>query len=272
MTTAMKAPKTTDAPEIFEAPPKFPLDSIEAQAIEKVRGWFKFVPGPLPPLGSSSVATTRPTADMLFRACQAWAASGRRPGYYTQDVVHDHDPLGRAILAGMTEVIRKHDRVVVADAIGEQLLLTGGTRGQLLQNDERMSRTAGELVSIERRLNWLYEVLPRDVAALRPLPPGKVAQRLHARRKELVAALDDAFSASHIPQGRAAVDSLLQHPHPGTPAVVHSVNGWVAIADASRNGAELPERFVEDWSGIVPAACESFEEWPALAEWVLKVN
>lgn len=270
MTTATAT--KNDIPDAVEPATKYPPDSPEGQAIEKVRGWFAFSPGPLPPLGSNSNPTTRPTADMLFRACQGWEASGKRPGYYTSDIAFDHSPLGRAILAGMTEVINRHGRVAVADAIGEQILLTGGARGQVLQNDERMSRVAGELISIQRRLDWLYEVLPKDVASFRPLPPGPVGRRLHARRLELIGMLDDAFAGSHIAQGRAAVDLLLQHAYPGTPAVLHSLNGWVACADAARNGAEFPGTFVEDWCGIVPAACAEFEEWPALAEWVLRVN
>jgi hypothetical protein len=271
-TATAKTPKKADVPEAVEAAPKYATDSIEARALAKLRAHYRVEPGPLPPIGAQADNTIKQRAALIENASIAWANSGLREGYFTRSVVKDCEPLGLAVLAGMREVVERHGRVAVADAIGEQILLTGGARGQVLQNDERMSRVAGELISIQRRLDWLYEVLPKDVASFRPLPPGPVGRRLHARRLELIGMLDDAFAGSHIAQGRAAVDLLLQHAYPGTPAVLHSLNGWVACADAARNGAEFPGTFVEDWCGIVPAACAEFEEWPALAEWVLRVN
>lgn len=269
MTTATRTPKNEKI-EAIEAMPKFPPDSIEAKALDRLRSSFRVAPGALPPLGAQHDLSVRQRADSLVNAGRAWSASGRNPGYYTEDTVKDSDPLGRAILSGMTGVIEGHGRQAVGDILAEWEILAGRVEPRPGQFPEAVQRLMGELFVIERRLSWLYATLPAGHAAHRPRPYGPLGKRLHDRRAELVGLVDAAFESSHPSAGTAAVNQILGHAMPGTSVLAHALDGWAKVAEAIKFGAEFTPEFAAAWSEVIPAAADSFDGLGELSVYILR--
>lgn len=269
MTTATRTPKNEKI-EAVEAMPKFPPDSVEAQALARLRAHYKIEPGPLPALGAQADVSFRSRAEAIANACQAWQASGYKEGYFARSVVKDSEPLGQAALAGMARAIEKHGRVAIGDAAGEWQVISGAVEARVGHLPAAVQRAAGELYQCEKRLAWLYGQLPPAVASHWPTPPGAVGRRLHARRAALIADLDRAFSEMHDPAGAGVVNGILSPPHPGTPSILHAARGWATIALAIKSGGEFPPEFAADWGEVIPEAADSFAELGELAAYILR--
>jgi hypothetical protein len=123
-------------------------------------------------------------------------------------------------------------------------------------------------------LSWVYTAasLPAAVAAHWPTPPGVLGKKLHARRRELIAALDVAFASAHDSTGASIVNQILGPAHPGTTTIAHAVRGWGTVAQGIRFGGAFPEDFAADWSEVIPEAADGFAELSELGIYILRVN